>query len=272
MTQEIPVIDLEAALGGRPPAGVLDAVRAAAEQIGIVQVVNHGIDADLIDEFSRRTGELLALPRAEKAKLASPHPYRGWRQWPDDFGRLELERYNVAQFDTPQAAKAAGVREEYLGLFADQNVWPDAQLREVAFGYMDASRRLAERMLELYAQAEDVPAATFSLGSLPHLRLTVNDYPTWSYPDAEGDQEVQGAPVDMRAPVARMTPTAATAPDAPHASGAAKLLLLEHADDSAVTVLSQAGDYRGCRRRCPTAAGGRCRSSRARCKFSPGCC
>ncbi len=155
MTQQIPVIDLEAAVGGRPLAGVLDAVRAAAEQIGIVQVVNHGIDADLIDEFSRRTGELLALPRAEKAKLASPHPYRGWRQWPDDFGRLELERYNVAQFDTPQDAKAAGVREEYLGLFAHQNVWPDAQLREVAFSYMDASRRLAERMLGLYAQAED---------------------------------------------------------------------------------------------------------------------
>ena len=235
MTQQIPVIDLEAAVGGRPLAGVLDAVRAAAEQIGIVQVVNHGIDADLIDEFSRRTGELLALPRAEKAKLASPHPYRGWRQWPDDFGRLELERYNVAQFDTPQDAKAAGVREEYLGLFAHQNVWPDAQLREVAFSYMDASRRLAERMLVLYAQAEDVPAATFSLGSLPHLRLTVNDYPTWSYPDAA---DAQSATADTAAPGAATL-------------DAGKLLLLEHADDSAVTVLSQAGDYEGLQAQMP---------------------
>jgi flavonol synthase len=220
VTYQIPVVDLEAALGGRPPAGVLDAVRAAIEQAGIVQVTNHGIDPGLIGELDERAARLLALPRAEKAKLASPtgHPYRGWRQWPDDLGRLELERYNVAQFDTPQDARAAGLAEEYLGLYAHQNVWPadDPQLRAATLSYIDACRRLAERMLELYARALGVPADTFRLGSLPHLRLTVNDYPTWSYPDDPG---------------------AATDED--------KLLLLEHTDDSAVTVLSQDGDYEG---------------------------
>jgi flavonol synthase len=216
MTYRIPVVDLEAALSDSPPAGLLDAVRAAAEQFGVVQVTNHGVEPGLIDEFGRRAGRLLARPRAEKAKLASPtgHPYRGWRQWPDDLGRLELERYNVAQFDTPEDARAAGVPEEYLGLYAHPNVWPpdDTRLRTVTFKYMDGSLRLAERMLELYARALAVPANTFRLGFLPHLRLTVNDYPTWSYPDA---------------------------------SDADKLLLLEHADDSALTVLSQSGDYQG---------------------------
>jgi flavonol synthase len=225
VTYQIPVVDLEAALGGSPPAGLLDAVRAALEQAGIVQVINHGIDPGLVAEFDQRTGRLLARPRAEKAKLASPtgHPYRGWRQWPDDLGRLELERYNVAQFDTPEDARAGGVREEYLGLYAHQNVWPadDPRLRAVTFGYIDASRRLAERMLELYARALGVPAGTFRLGSLPHLRLTVNDYPTWSYPDGpDGAGAADGGDED-------------------------KLLLLEHADDSAVTVLSQDGDYEG---------------------------
>ena len=222
MTYQIPVVDLEAALGDSPPAGVLDAARAAVEQAGIVQVTHHGIDAALIGELDERTARLLALPRAEKAKLASPtgHPYRGWRQWPDDLGRLELERYNVAQFDTPQDARAGGVGEAYLGLYAHQNVWPadDPRLRSVTLGYIDACRRLAERMLELYARALGVPADTFRLGSLPHLRLTVNDYPTWSYPDD---------------------------PDPADGEDEDKLLLLEHADDSAVTVLSQAGDYEG---------------------------
>ena len=222
MTYQIPVVDLDAVLSGGAPAGVLDTVQAAVEQFGVVQVVHHGVDPGLIDEFSRHAGDLLARPRDEKARLASPtgHPYRGWRQWPDDFGRLELERYNVAQFDTPEDAKAAGVPGEYLGLYAHGNVWPpdDPRLREVAFGYMDATQRLAERMLGLYARAEGVPADTFPLGSLPHLRLTVNDYPTWAYPDAGGT-------------VAR--------------SDEDKLLLLEHADDSALTVLSQAGDYEG---------------------------
>jgi isopenicillin N synthase-like dioxygenase len=48
--------------------------------------------------------------------------------------------------------------------------------------------------------------------------LTVNDYPTWSYPDD---------------------------PDGADDADDDKLLLLEHADDSAVTVLGQAGDYEG---------------------------
>jgi isopenicillin N synthase-like dioxygenase len=58
-----------------------------------------------------------------------------------------------------------------------------------------------------------MPADSFGLGTLPHLRLTVNDYPTWTYPETAADED--------------------------------KLLLLEHADDSAVTVLAQQGDYEG---------------------------
>src|SRR5271165_2316363 len=112
MTSAVPVIDLEAAEAGSQ----LDVVRAATEELGAIQVVNHGMPQDLIAALNARMARLLSLPRAEKAKLASPHPYRGWRQWPDDFGRLELERFNVAQFDDVQAARAAGLGDAYLGL------------------------------------------------------------------------------------------------------------------------------------------------------------
>jgi flavonol synthase len=213
MTSLVPVaVDLEAASAG--DRAQLDAIRAGTEDLGAIQVVNHGVPQDLIDDLNRRMARLLALPRAEKAKLASPHPYRGWRQWPDDFGHLELERFNVAQFDGIGDASAAGVPDEYLGLFAHANAWPedDPGLRETALGYMAACRRLAERMLGLYARAHHLPEDTFPMGSVPHFRLTVNDYPTWTYPDSDlGD----------------------------------KLLLLEHADDSAVTILGQQGDYEG---------------------------
>ena len=70
-----------------------------------------------------------------------------------------------------------------------------------------ASHGLATRMLGLYAAAQGLPAGSFGLGTLPHLRLTVNDYPTWTYPETASDED--------------------------------KLLLLEHTDDSAVTVLAQ---------------------------------
>jgi len=213
MTPAIPVIDVGAAEAG--DRAQLEAVRTATEEFGAVQVVNHGVPQDLVADLSARAGRLLSLPRAEKAKLASPHPYRGWRQWPDDFGRLELERFNVAQFDDIDAARAAGVAEEHLGLFAHANLWPadDPGLRDAALAYIEASRGLANRMLGLYAAAQGLPAGSFGLGTLPHLRLTVNDYPTWTYPETAADED--------------------------------KLLLLEHADDSAVTVLAQQGDYEG---------------------------
>jgi len=213
MSPAIPVIDVEAAEAG--DRAQLDAVRLAGEEFGAVQVVNHGVPQDLVADLNARMARLLGLPRAEKAKLASPHPYRGWRQWPDDFGRLELERFNVAQFDDIEAARAAGLPEEFLGLSAHANLWPadDPGLRDAALAYIEASRGLADRMLRLYAVAQGVPAGTFGLGTLPHLRLTVNDYPTWTYPETSSDED--------------------------------KLLLLEHADDSAVTVLAQHGDYEG---------------------------
>ena len=107
MTPAIPVIDVEAAEAG--DRAQLDAVRTAIEEFGAVQVVNHVVPQDLVADLNARMARLLGLPRAEKAKLASPHPYRGWRQWPDDFGRLELERFMVAQFDDIEAARAAGV-------------------------------------------------------------------------------------------------------------------------------------------------------------------
>jgi len=126
VTVQIPVIDLELALSDAAPEELLASVRAAAEQIGIIQVVNHGVPQDVIETFHQGAGRVLALPREEKEKLASPtgHPYRGWRQWPDDFGRLELERLNIGQYDSAEDARAAGLSERHADLFTHVNVWP----------------------------------------------------------------------------------------------------------------------------------------------------
>jgi len=217
MTSPIPVIDLAAVGGPDAPAPVLELIRDATQTVGVIQVVNHGIPLDLITEFDQRIGRLLGLPRHRKAELASPtgHPNRGWRQWPDDFGRLELERFNVGQFDDVEQARAAGLSEQYLSLYQHRNVWPadDPELRDVTFRYIAAGQSLAERVLGLYARAQGVPEDTFPVDPLPYLKLTVNNYPTWTYPDTGSDED--------------------------------KLLLLEHADGSVLTVLAQDGDYEG---------------------------
>ena len=185
---------------------------------------------------------LLGLPRAQKAELATPHPYRGWRQWPDDFGRLELERFNVAQFDDIGHARAAGLDDAYLGLYAQANMWPqdDPGLREAAFGYIEASRRLAGRMLSLYARAQGVPGDTFGLGALPYLRLTVNDYPTWAYP---------------KRPRTRTSCCCSSTRTTRRSRSWRKRETTQ-----------------GCRSRRPTGTGRRSRSSRGRCRSSRGRC
>jgi isopenicillin N synthase-like dioxygenase len=217
MPSPIPVIDLAVATAPDVPPDLLDQIKEATETVGVIQVVNHGVPSTLTSEFDQRIGRLLDLPRDRKVKLASPtgHPYRGWRQWPDDSGRLELERFNVGQFDNVEHARAAGLAEEYLGLYAHDNVWPDddPELRDLTFRYIAAGQSLAERVVGLYARAQGVPQSTFPVDPLPYLSLTVNNYPTWTYPDTGNDED--------------------------------KLLLLEHADGSVITVLAQSGDYEG---------------------------
>ncbi|WP_328916901.1 MULTISPECIES: 2-oxoglutarate and iron-dependent oxygenase domain-containing protein [unclassified Streptomyces] len=217
MSVDIPVVDLQAALADDAPEELLAAVRAAAEQIGIIQVVNHGVPQEVIDEFHTTVGRVLALPRAEKEQLASPtgHPSRGWRQWPDDFGRLELERINIGQYDNPEDALAAGLTAEQAQLFAHVNVWPEQEpaLRAAAFRYRDAVAAVGRRVLALYARVLGVPDDTFPVDEDGYSTFVVNDYPTWTHTDTAADDE--------------------------------KLLLLEHADGSVVTVLHQEGDYAG---------------------------
>src|SRR5260370_36104355 len=97
MTLAIALIDLAAAEGG--DRAQLDAIRAATEDVGAGQVVNHGVPEELAADLSARMARPLSRPRAEKARLASPHPYRGGRPRPYEFGRLETERLDLTHFD-----------------------------------------------------------------------------------------------------------------------------------------------------------------------------
>ncbi len=216
---DLTLIDL--ALVEKGDDAELARLRRAGQHLGIIQVINHGVPLDLVEDFHDRIAAILALPREDKIALASPtgHPYRGWRQWPDDLGRLELERYTIAKYDTPDEAVQAGLEPEYSLEYAHANVWPtqDPGLRAVAKAYHAAADGLARRVLSGYARALGHEPSVFPVGDGPdHSRLTVNNYPTWTW-----DGYDPAAPDDE------------------------KLLLLEHADGNVLTVLYQRGDYTG---------------------------
>ena len=215
------VIDLEAAEAGDP--GELERLRRLGGELGIIQVVGHGVPQAVIDDFHDQAAEILAQPRSAKIPLASPtgHPYRGWRQWPDDFGRLELERFSIGMYDNVDEALAAGLDPKYSADYAHPNVWPDSHpgFRDAARTYHAAAVGVARRVIGAYALALEVDPEVFPLGDGPdHTQFTINNYPTWTHGTVTTDDAV---------------------------SDEEKLLLLEHADGSAVTVLHQRGDYEG---------------------------
>ncbi len=214
---QVQVVDLTGAEGPHPGSEILTSLRTAAETTGAVLVTNHGVPLEEIETFEAKIGALLARPREDKVSLASPtgHPYRGWRQWPDDFGRLELERYMVARFDDAEEARRAGVAEEHLEIYRHKNVWPpdDPGFKEVLVSYRAHVIALAKRVLGLYAVSLGLAPTAFPTSGLDSTSVTVNNYPTWLWPDAPEDDE--------------------------------KLLLLEHADGNAITVLHQKGSYEG---------------------------
>lgn len=211
MSTPVPVVDLQVATRSTAPAHLLAAVKTATESCGVVQVVNHGVPAGLLADFGQRADRIFDLPRERKAELASPtgHPFRGWRQWADDFDRLELERFSVGQFDNVAHARAEGLPDAYLALYDHPNVWPadDPRLHHTAFRYLDAVSGVAARVLDVYARAQGLAAGTFPSGGLPYLQLTVTRYPAASVDDG----------------------------------GPGEVLLTERADASALTVIAQAG-------------------------------
>src|SRR3954471_15240844 len=69
----VPVIDLEAASAAEHGSDEPARARAAGEQLGIVQIVNHGVPLELIEDFHRRP------PRAGR-RLAAGAAVRGRRR------------------------------------------------------------------------------------------------------------------------------------------------------------------------------------------------
>src|SRR5436189_184959 len=114
------------------------------------------------------------MPARSPARSTRP---AAWDARTDSEGKLMTPAIPV--IDATEAARAAGVATGHLGLFAHANLWPagDPGVRDTAVAYIAASLGLATRMLGLYAAAQGLPAGSFGLGTLPHLRLTVNDYP-----------------------------------------------------------------------------------------------
>jgi isopenicillin N synthase-like dioxygenase len=79
---EPPVIDVGPLTGAGGDVGpVAAAIDAACRDAGFFSIVNHGIDAALLDRLEDLAREFFALSEDEKARVAMTHGGRAWRGW-----------------------------------------------------------------------------------------------------------------------------------------------------------------------------------------------
>ncbi|XP_021769201.1 naringenin,2-oxoglutarate 3-dioxygenase-like [Chenopodium quinoa] len=178
-SDDIPVISLagidEEHPGGRREA-ILKKVVEACEEWGIFQLVDHGIDVELINEMTKYTKEFFALPDEEKLKYEmSPGKHKGG--------------FLISSHLTGEAV--ANWRE--LVLFftypvqgRDYSRWPSKpeQWKAMVEAYGENMMNLSCKMFELLSEGLglDKDAYAKSMGDISQ-HLVVNHYPKCPQPE-----------------------------------------------------------------------------------------
>jgi len=173
-SDDFPVIDLAGYRAGAPRAlgEVARQLRAALEKIGFLIVVNHGVEADLLDGIVEQTRRFHALPIAEKIALGTDrgtgNGFTGYLA----SGGYSVRTSKVNDNTKPDLNAAFFVdRERALDdpeilagkLFRERNKWPASLpgFREFLLRYWDALEAFSRGLLPAFAAALDLPPEYF---------------------------------------------------------------------------------------------------------------
>ena len=153
----VPVIDLADLISSSaqtisgPPQSIVEDVAAAAEEFGFFQVVNHGIEAALVDEVWDRTTAFFAQPLAQKRRIArTKENSRGYydRELTKNVRDLK-EVLDLAHVPYPDLAEDHPSNHHGVD---GQNQWPEVPgFRATILAYLTACDALAHRLLTAFA-------------------------------------------------------------------------------------------------------------------------
>ena len=198
MNSIVPLIDL--GQWAVDPGRTAKALDDACTTVGFFQVTGHGIGEQVLDDLTKATSAFFALPEAVKQRYRSPSPdvnrgyaARGTEGLAYSVGVTRppdlFEAFNIGT-DQPDLSVAA-VAAERRRMFAD-NIWPreTPELCDALVTYMDAARRVADVLTDIFAAALGMPARYFGpFTSHSTDTLRVNHYQT-----APGDPD----PIDRQ--------------------------------------------------------------------------
>jgi isopenicillin N synthase-like dioxygenase len=179
----IPVIDLSAG-----DAACSETIGRACRDTGFFVVINHGVQATLLNDVYRVAEGFFDLPLADKAKAARPRPEqnRGFQavgtetlsrlagiETPPDY----KEVFTIGPFDLPDDTYYTC--DAAYPNFAP-NLWPErpTEMKMTLTQYWRSIVPLATRLLSLCAQALDLPSGYFA----PYVDRHVSMLRLISYP------------------------------------------------------------------------------------------
>ena len=198
---KIPVVDLSG-----PSARVASELDRACSEVGFVQVVGHGLDADVEQAAWECAHRFFTLPEGGKCEVAIPPgdaygygPYRVERlasslgvATPPDL----KETFSIGPFEAPPGLLA----DEPAAAFSfSPNRWPDAlpEMEPVMRRYYDDLAVLVDRILSLMATSLGLPADHFTPLTDQHTSaLRLLHYPDLGGTPAEPGQLRAGAHSD----------------------------------------------------------------------------
>jgi len=175
----VPHIDLGPVLAGDAAGAraVHKAVDEALRTVGFMTIGNHGVPEDLVQRLFTEARAFFAQPLSEKDRWKNPRSSVSRGYVPigaENLGRtlaggtqVDLkEQVAFGNFDLPQAPYYA---QPFAAVAFEPNIWPDAPagFSPAVRDYYRAMEALAFRLLETFAGALEVPAATL-LGCFTH--------------------------------------------------------------------------------------------------------
>lgn len=186
----LPVMDLGPFLAGKP--GALEALaadwRTAAEGLGFLCIVNHGLTKALLDRMEQEARRFHALPLEEKLKIKVNEHQRGYI--PSKATIVKHSTYEKhTKLDTVEClVLATDYLEDDPNLLAGKqfyarNPWPDGLpgFREAVEDYMAQVVALGKKLLPVWAVALDLEPDFFE----PYFRQSYSYFRIAKYPKAE---------------------------------------------------------------------------------------
>nr|GMC94891.1 flavanone 3-hydroxylase [Ipomoea batatas]GMD00814.1 flavanone 3-hydroxylase [Ipomoea batatas] len=167
-SDEIPVISLKGIDDGRRK-GICDEIVKACEEWGIFQVVDHGVDADLIAQMTSLATAFFALPPEEKLRFDMSGGKKGGfigeavQDWREIFTYFSYPKQN-----------------------RDYSRWPDKPegWRGVTEKYSEKLMEVASKLLEVLSEAMGLEKGALSKACVDmDQKIVVNFYPKCPQPD-----------------------------------------------------------------------------------------